>query len=308
MLRVSSDGSAVRFGGRLEVSFHRTLRIPEGDHTFPLPPSFGRFPIHRVEDFRAFQLVPWAQPGDLFVPIRQQEALWIGFAGADWNPTAVMVGAGSINVVSGEEWSETLQEHPQNYLVCPQQPWLDGINAGPGSVRQFVAMPLGSVQTVEQQLSPSMEAGGIRLRAFAAKPGRFLDQPPAPVMPATGPMALGMGPEQMGIAAGGKVQQKIYPDPFGIATWDPQLSGGVVVHLVNSTQYRELTGREPPPSPIDAKTYAELGLAWFELYDDDRADVEAPERLAGLKAAGDDETPLDPRGLPVRRLRRPDAP
>ena len=41
----------------------------------------------------------------------------------------------------------------QNYLAIPKQPWLDGINAGDGYVRQFVAMPLGKGYTIEAQVN-----------------------------------------------------------------------------------------------------------------------------------------------------------
>jgi hypothetical protein len=36
-------------------------------------------------------------------------------------------------------------------VVCPDQPWLDGINAGDGYIRQFVAMPLGMGYTAKSR-------------------------------------------------------------------------------------------------------------------------------------------------------------
>ena len=51
--------------------------------------------------------------------------------------------------VSGLPWIERLVKDPQNYVALPNQPWLDGINAGDGFIRQFVAVPLGSGATVE---------------------------------------------------------------------------------------------------------------------------------------------------------------
>src|SRR6516162_9818841 len=43
---------------------------------------------------------------------------------------------------------------------------------------------------------------------------------------------------RMGLAAGGQMSQKIYPDPYGLEAWDQDLAGTAVVHLVNSEQYR----------------------------------------------------------------------
>jgi len=42
-------------------------------------------------------------------------------------------------------------------------------------------------------------------------------------------LASGPPPDEMGLAAGGKIKQKIYPDPYGISTWDiesPRISAG----------------------------------------------------------------------------------
>jgi hypothetical protein len=59
------------------------------------------------------------------------------------------------------------------------------------------------------------------------------------------------------------------------------------VHIVNSQQFRELTGEEPPPTPVSAQTYAEHGLPWFELYDERRGDIPAAERLARVATVKD---------------------
>ncbi len=30
--------------------------------------------------------------------------------------------------------------------------------------------------------------------------------------------------------------------------------------------WREITGEEPPPTPVSARTYSEHGFPWFSLY------------------------------------------
>ena len=79
------------------------------------------------------------------------------------------------------------------------------------------------------------------------------------------------------------MKQKVYPDPHGIKTWDQDNYGRVYVHIVNSMMYREITGKEPPPTPVTAKTYAQYGLPWFDLYDDKLGDISAPDTLAKVK-------------------------
>ena len=38
---------------KCEIAFQRTLRIPDDDKAWPLPPGLGRFPIVHVDDFAA---------------------------------------------------------------------------------------------------------------------------------------------------------------------------------------------------------------------------------------------------------------
>jgi hypothetical protein len=106
----------------------------------------------------------------------------------------------------------------------------------------------------------------------------------------------------MGVGAGGRITQRIYPDPYGIEVWDPENTGSVTVHLVNSEQYREITGDDPPASPIDASTYTSHGFPWFALYDERRGDVPASTRLGKVESTGARDVRLDPRATPDRSV------
>ncbi len=88
----------------------------------------------------------------------------------------------------------------------------------------------------------------------------------------------------MGLAAGGKMEQKIYPDPYGLDCWDQDNKVSTWVHIVDSMSYKEITGSDPPFSPISAQTYTEYGLPWFELYDEDKQTLEATEKLKRIKS------------------------
>lgn len=88
----------------------------------------------------------------------------------------------------------------------------------------------------------------------------------------------------MGLAAGGRMEQKIYPDGYGKDTWDTEVSTTFHVHIVNNTMYRDLTGEAPPPTPISANMYTDHGLPWFMPYDEQRSDVAAPDVLVGLSS------------------------
>jgi hypothetical protein len=289
MPKVTVKEDEVRVGKRLSVSFQRTLRIPDDGKVYPLPPTLGRFPLSRAEDYTGSVPVEWKKRGDIFLPMYQREALWLAFDAPEWHPSAVQVATGGVNAVSGEHWEARLSADPQNYLVVPEQMWLDGINAGDGVIRQFVAMPLGLGYTIEAQLTGKEEFGGIQICGYDPKPGRFPDRPPprrAPgfIHPMGRPMAALSPGGMMGLGAGGRMEQKLYPDKYGLDTWDEGNSGKVFIHIVNSEQYRDLTGRMPPRSPVNAKTYTEHGFPWFELYDEGRGSLPASRKLSRAKS------------------------
>jgi hypothetical protein len=263
------------FGRICRIAFQRTLRVP-AEGVWPLPPTFGAFPIFRVKQFASRLPPAWRARGGYFIPLYQREALWISFDSAPDTLCAVQIGAGGVNVVSGRPFEEPLSNSPQNYLVIPEQPWLDGILAGEEVVRQFVAAPVGSRATVESQITGTRSIGGMQIRVYPSRPG--LKPIPSPPRALSGAMG-------MGIAPGGRITQKIYPDRYGLDAWDTDRHAEAFVHLLNSAQFRRVTGLAPPPSPISARTYLRRGFPWFRLYDERRGHVEAPEDLARLKPA-----------------------
>ena len=289
MLNVRLQGNRIHVGERFAVSFQRTLRIPDDGNQYPLPPGLGLLPVHPVAEYRR-QAPDWWHDDEFFIPMYQREAMWLGFDGADWKPNAVQVGVGGIDAISGEAWGPGLIANPQNYIVCPDQPWLDGINTGSGLIRQFVAMPLGSGYTIEGQLTGSERTGGIQLVVFEPKPGRFPDRAPPstrrPSAAAAFEATVTPGAE-LGLAAGGRMEQAIYRDAYGIDTWDGSQSAAVSVHIVNSEQYQAMTGRRAPRTPVSARVYTLHGLPWFALYNETRVDIEGSPRLAAVRSTAE---------------------
>jgi hypothetical protein len=253
------------------------------------------------------------------MPMYQREAMWLNFHGAHWRPNAVKVAVGKVNAISGEPYHQRLtagRDDQHDYVVVPSQPWLDGINAGDGYIKQFVAMPLGMGYTVEGQITGEEHHGGLQLICFDPKPGRFRDKPPRPRNvrhrraagdPATfglQTMAPASAGAEMGLAAGGRMRQHIYPDPHGVGTWDQANYGRVFVHIVNSQLWTQITGDPMPSTPADARAYTNAGLPWFELYDDGLGDIPASDVLVNVKSVAqkdaehgfsgqEDDTPIE---------------
>jgi hypothetical protein len=299
MLEVVFDQHMIRFGERMGISFHRTLRIPEGAQTYPLPPGLGVFPIYQVAEFADRLPHHWRNSGEGFISMYQREALWIGFNAASWKPNAVVIAVGGINAVSGGPLDEPLCAEPQNYLVAPPQPWLDGINSGHGVIRQFIAMPLGAGGTIEAAVSGIEIRGGVQITVFEPKRGQFPQSaPPTQVAPLdqnghVRPMHTPAQP--MGLGAGGRMKQKVYGDPFGVDTWDQGNYGHTTLHIINSIQFQQITGQCSPPTPVDAKLYSEHGLPWFDLYDETMVDIAPSEPLSRVHHDDDRRgEPADP--------------
>jgi hypothetical protein len=261
----------------------------------------GHFPVRRVEDFADKVPAAWREHGGVFLPMFQREAMWLSFSGAHWRPNALKVAVGKVNALSGKRWTDNLQtagrgDDEQDYMVVPDQPWLDGVNAGDGFIKQFVAMPLGMGYTVEGQVTGSEEHGGIQLAVFEPKKGLFPDAPPPAVtrsrrvaatacapMAASAPAGAFAG-QEMGLGAGGRMKPSIYPDRHGLDTWDQQRFARVYVHLVNSQMWTAITGEPMPSSPVSAQAYARHGYPWFDLYDEDRGDIGASQTLGKVRS------------------------
>ena len=301
MITLEHDSLVFRFPevhehAKTEVNFQRTLRIPDNGKHYPLPPGLGSFSLKHLEDYADRIPANWRERGGVMMPLYQAEAMWLAFCGRhsrDAYPFALKIAAGKINAVSGKAWNTGLAASERDYVVVPEQPWLDGFCVAKDVVRQFVAMPLGSGYSVEEQITGKPEHGGLQIIAYPMKKERYeeiarrraqerqragsrraymCDATVGAPMRARAPAA-----QAMGLAAGGRMKQQIYADPYGIDAWEQTASSRCFVTLVDAVQWREITGEPPAARPPTAADYSNAGLPWFDYY------AEA-ETLAGAPA------------------------
>ncbi|MEU1621195.1 hypothetical protein ABZ479_28335 [Streptomyces sp. NPDC005722] len=319
--QVRISGDALQLPGGVTVRFMRTLRLPETG-THPLPPGLGTFPLRRVSDHPGTAPQEWLARGGVMLPVYQREAMWLSFSASA--PAALQVGVGKVCAVSGRPWNDRLSQDTQNYVVLPRQPWLDGINSGSGTIRQFVAVPLGLGATVEGQVSGEEVWGGVQLQVtelgeeqlaawraeqrrrestrraafsgYSGAPGAMPMAAPAaapPPAPGSAPRPGGGGggakrsPVSMGLGAGGRMRQEVYRDDRKPSDWRAEPSGRVFVHLTTVPEWRRITGEPAPPSPVNRAAYTAAGLPWFDYYDADAEDLAAPGTLTQVKPVGD---------------------
>lgn len=283
------------------VNFQRTLRIPDDNREYPLPPGLGPFSMEHVEDHISRLPAPWADHGGVLLPMYQAEALWIRFStNSDFRPRypfAIKVAAGKINAITGEEWSNGLSPDPQDYLVIPGQPWLDGFCVRKGLIRQFVAMPLGDGYTAEEQITGKAENGGLQIIAYPMKRARYEEIAKRYGYHASHPPLFSLRHLEMGLAPGGLMRQEIYHDDYGFDAWEQSASSRCFVHILNSTQWSLATGKPMPGKPPSASDYAKAGLPWFDYLDNKLAPVEGAEKLAVLDSVAAKGVKLDDQPL-----------
>jgi hypothetical protein len=289
MIELQNDHLVFRFpevhrDALLRIGFQRTLRIPDDDRTYPLPPGLGPFPLRHVDDFAGRVPAPWIEHGGVMLPMYQSEALWVHFHGH--YPFVVKVATGKIDAVTGQPLRPGLARGPQNYLAIPEQPWLDGYCVERGVIRQFVAMPLGAGYTAEEQITGAAEHGGLQLivHPMKAKAYERLLARQARTGEHVLELAFSVAAPSMGLAPGGRMRQEIYDDPHALTDWDRDHAGRCFVHLANSLVWRQITGEQPPTVPPTAREYANAGLPWFDYYADGVSAVEGSGVLAGLKS------------------------
>lgn len=265
------------------VEFQRTLRLPDDNRSYALPPGLGRFPVRHVDDYAEKLPQPWLKRGGVLMPMYQSEAMWISFSGG--YPMAIKVAAGKVCALTGESWSERFTAEPQNYLVTPDQPWLDGFNVGEGLVRQFVAMPLGAGFTAEEQVTGEAEHGGLQFMVCPMKADEYrkrFEQASDTSMLHAPMIDAAYAPPDMGLAPGGLMRQEIYEDEYGLDVWDFAAGSRCFVHILNSVKFLDVTGDLPPGKPTSARDYTRAGLPWFDYYASDLTALKGSAVLAGL--------------------------
>ncbi|WP_328812249.1 hypothetical protein [Rhodococcus sp. NBC_00297] len=270
---------------RMSFSFQRTLRVPDDGTTYDLPPGLGRL-----------QVTESGQDDDgvtrFAMPMWQSEACWINFDAG--YPFLVTMSSGTVNVLTGEPWSPVPDFEAEDYLEVPDQRWLDGFTVEKGTVRQFVAAPLGADYTVEEQLSSEPARGGIQVAVYPLLASKYseLDHLPTIICFSAPPN------DAMGLGAGGSIRQAVATPVVPHDSWDLEHGRRFTVDIVNSAVWQQLTGSEPASVPLSAAEYTRFGMPWFALYDELVVAREGSSTLGKVQTIADVDAGADEPILP----------
>lgn len=78
----------------------------------------------------------------------------------------------------------------------------------------------------------------------------------------------GGGNPELAFAAGGLISQTIVKDNVEPTKWEPDCGTIFNVQVVNSDLFKEITGSDPPSTPITAAAYASHGFPYYKIYDE----------------------------------------
>merc|ERR1712154_87420 len=73
--------------------------------------------------------------------------------------------------------------------------------------------------------------------------------------------------DEMGLAAGGKMKQKIYKDDKeNLGRYNMKKVTRVFVNIANGNMWNKITSKVLPKSPLNPQIYKNYGFPWFDLY------------------------------------------
>jgi len=255
---------------KCSIIFQRTLRIPDGEGKYPVPPGLGRIELSRVGDYEGRVPPECEDRGGVFYPMFQAEASWIIFVG--WYPFVVKVAVGGVNAVTGRPLLDERLWRPQDYVVVPRKPWMEWFCVGDESVRQFVALPLE--EGLARGGGVPAHDGGIQITAHPMRAERYREyRRRRAEMMSIGAVMESMR-EETGPTPGWMLHSEAWKEDFGLGAWELTSGDSSCAYPLNSLDYLSITGRRPPGKPPTMSEYSEAGLPWYDRYDTDRKALE----------------------------------
>ncbi|KAJ8587983.1 hypothetical protein M405DRAFT_277481 [Rhizopogon salebrosus TDB-379] len=336
----NASGSHISIdSGSLTISFQRTIRVPEAKLN-NLPPGFGNFPLYNVAEFARVLPEDMVEKGGLFLPAFEREAMWLRFTSD--KQFAIRIYVGGVNGITGEPMIPNMAsllkrqngvEKKQDYIIVPEQPWLDGIATSSGKVKQFVAIPYGSGYSIEHQITGSETTGGMQFEVIPAYQTsvRFDDRD---IYHTPRELGLSLGSEMtmihlheesdlyddarggaitfglggifgtlfrgstkrtpmMSIGAGGTIKQTIIEDRNDPRIWDVQRAKIFNVQVLSAARFEDITNMVAPPPPVDIKSYAAAGYPFFDIFNEALTSIHGSAAFKKVKTVFEMDQMLD---------------
>jgi hypothetical protein len=306
--------------GTLEVVFHRTVRVADGRVPSNLPPSLGTMKVYKVADYRDRCPKEWDEGAffvalhdteALWISFRHNGlpvAVLVGAGGINaltGEKLGTKLEKDNYLVTPPQPWLDgwksddgcvyqfvaTPYKKGEGVTVAEQ---LIGAESKTGAIGLAVFEPK-DIRTLKPISKPIEGYGDSPTDIdfeWTDLPKSALYSPAADESMPGKPMAatpsakvaafrdFGQDLSEMGIGRGGRIHQKIYPDPYGIEVWQDAPVAAVAIYVVNAKTFEKITG-EKIPQPVGHEKYKGV---WFGLKDHDLSDVEGTSKFGWLKS------------------------
>jgi hypothetical protein len=242
-------------GSLLEVRLFRTTTVPEDSQLHVGPRVLNQLPIRVVDDYSLGGELK--RRGGVIVPMAAGDACRVELR-ARGGAIAVRVGTGKINIVNGQHWDDRTPPKRGDHLCVTGAIAIDGFVASCGTVRQFVAHPMGFGLTAEEMATGSAVWGGLQIQAIPMTRASLLlhlREIEGEVMhdiPAFAPKPTPPQPFLNGFGRGGTIEQQLMLSTFDSDAWDLGAAIRCFVTLMDHSAFEDLTGekvaRPDPPN------------------------------------------------------------
>jgi hypothetical protein len=95
-------------------------------------------------------------------------------------------------------------------------------------------------------------------------------------------------------------------DPMPAKSWLKEKAILINVHLINAAVFEQLTGLEPPPTPISAATYAENGFPLYKSNENPTIRVGKLKELKTMAQLQDEGTAEEEKDMEFSLITLPD--
>lgn len=219
------NGPFLSLAHDINITFQRTPQTT-ASNCLGEPSSFGALPLAEMDDA-------------VVVPVASEEAFWLGFEVPPSHPPLCLrisvFNKITVDATTGEPWCDALQSVPQNYLVCPPQPAINGVRDKTGIFKCFArevhnpecyyACRSLTIHAIKLTMSAHWQ---IRTRSAALEPQRN---------------EMAVGPiSHVNATRGGSV---IHADPIGLSAWD--IGNATLTHVILASFdfFKGITGTLP---------------------------------------------------------------
>ncbi|WYZ40680.1 hypothetical protein EsH8_IV_001021 [Colletotrichum jinshuiense] len=112
---------------------------------------------------------------------------------------------------------------------------------------------------------------------------------------------------EMGLAAGGLINQTIEADELPADVWDIEASVMMNLQILGVDSFCAVTGRPAPSTPVDAKSYASHGYPFFEIWGEEKtgikgefSEVKSVAQIEAERAKAQGKEAKEEESVPVR--------